>query len=206
MHTYSGLFVNVQQYATSNMAAGWHTCLDKGDFRYCSPPANICPSGASPRQSIHESSSQPPTTIERESPPCPSSLHCCIFIFGWMRWHRFNKRMELNQRVDGSNVNSFFFFHECGKNEPVCNSNQPVQTFYEGPELKGQSWGPNCDCKSGFKPQIGKVEGQASWTSRDVAALFCQRWSGWEKAGWGLWVWVSGLGLCLVKGQAAEHV
>lgn len=60
-------YVAVGVYFISSEAAGWHTGLDKGDFRCWTPLANICPSGTSPPQSIRDSFAQPPKAWQEKA-------------------------------------------------------------------------------------------------------------------------------------------
>jgi len=162
------------------VVAGWHTSLDNGDFRCWTPLANICPSGTSPPQSICDSLAQPPQSKARESPPQVSSWHCSILSFGWGRTYSVN--VVLCWMQNHSAMQNIFSPCVLQAMNLKLNSSNSLLSLYEGIGFRGQSWGLSCDCKSGFKPKIGKVKGQASGTSRDVAALFCQRWSGWEKS------------------------
>lgn len=91
----------------------------RGDFRCCSPLANICPSGTSPPQSVLDSFAQPPKPWQKKAHHRPLVCIAAFLVLAeWSGTYSMNVFLplalysELNHTRDGSDVK---YVSVCGK-------------------------------------------------------------------------------------------
>lgn len=119
-------------YFIGSEAAGWHTGLDKGDFRCWTPLANICLSGTSPPQSIRDSFAQPPKAWQEKA--SHRSLVCIsAFLVLAERGRTYSVNVVLwaeSYRRRQQCKNLFFFFFSVWQAMNLRSWNWTVQTLY----------------------------------------------------------------------------